>query len=50
MKSPRELVANAKRVISQRHFAVADSPLELLMATGLIYAPPPPAIYYAFKR
>ena len=27
-----------------------DSPWELLMATGLIYALPPAAIYYAFKR
>ena len=27
-----------------------DSPWELLMATGLIYAAPPAAIYYAFKR
>jgi multiple sugar transport system permease protein len=27
-----------------------DSPWELLMATGLVYALPPAAIYYAFKR
>ena len=27
-----------------------DSPWELLMATGLIYAMPPAAIYYTFKR
>jgi multiple sugar transport system permease protein len=27
-----------------------DSPWELLMATGLIYALPPAAIYYTFKR
>ncbi|MDO8376748.1 MAG: carbohydrate ABC transporter permease [Aquabacterium sp.] len=27
-----------------------DSPWELLMATGLIYAAPPAAIYYTFKR
>jgi len=27
-----------------------DAPWELLMATGLIYALPPAAIYYAFKR
>ena len=27
-----------------------DSPWELLMATGLIYALPPAAIYYSFKR
>lgn len=27
-----------------------DSPWEVLMATGLIYALPPAAIYYAFKR
>lgn len=27
-----------------------DSPWELLMATGILYALPPAAIYYAFKR
>ena len=33
------------------HFLSADdSPWELLMATGLFYALPPAAIYYAFKR
>jgi multiple sugar transport system permease protein len=30
--------------------AADDSPWELLMATGLIYALPPAGIYYAFKR
>ena len=30
--------------------AADDSPWELLMATGLIYAAPPAAIYYTFKR
>ena len=30
--------------------AADDSPWELLMATGLIYALPPAAIYFAFKR
>jgi multiple sugar transport system permease protein len=30
--------------------AADDSPWELLMTTGLIYAIPPAAIYYAFKR
>ena len=30
--------------------AADDSPWELLMATGLIYALPPATIYYAFKR
>ena len=30
--------------------SAAASPWELLMATGLIYALPPAAIYYAFKR
>jgi multiple sugar transport system permease protein len=30
--------------------AADDSPWELLMATGLVYAIPPAAIYYAFKR
>jgi multiple sugar transport system permease protein len=33
------------------HFLSADdSPWELLMATGLIYAVPPAVIYYVFKR
>jgi len=33
------------------HFLSADdSPWELLMTTGLLYALPPAAIYYAFKR
>ena len=33
------------------HFLSADdSPWELLMATGLLYALPPVAIYYIFKR
>ena len=33
------------------HFLSADdSPWELLMATGFLYALPPAAIYYAFKR
>jgi multiple sugar transport system permease protein len=30
--------------------AADDSPWELLMATGLVYALPPAAIYYAFNR
>src|SRR6476661_4839380 len=30
--------------------AADDSPWELLMATGLIYALPPAAIYYVFRR
>ncbi len=30
--------------------AADDSPWELLMATGLIYALPPAAIYYTFRR
>jgi multiple sugar transport system permease protein len=30
--------------------AADDSPWELLMTTGLIYALPPAAIYYAFRR
>ncbi len=30
--------------------AADDSPWEVLMATGLVYAAPPAAIYYAFKR
>src|SRR6266540_876746 len=33
------------------HFIAADdSPWELLMATGLVFALPPAAIYYAFRR
>ena len=27
-----------------------DSPWELLMATGLVYAMPPAAIYYTFRK
>jgi len=30
--------------------AADDSPWELLMTTGLIYAIPPAAIYFTFKR
>ena len=30
--------------------AADDSPWELLMTTGLIYAMPPAAIYYVFRR
>ncbi len=30
--------------------AADDSPWEVLMATGLVYAAPPAAIYYTFKR
>jgi multiple sugar transport system permease protein len=30
--------------------AADDSPWELLMTTGLIYALPPAAIYYVFRR
>src|SRR6266571_2966351 len=33
------------------HFLASDdSPWEILMATALIYALPPAAIYYAFRR
>ena len=33
------------------HFLSADdSPWNLLMATGLVYALPPAAIYYAFRK
>jgi multiple sugar transport system permease protein len=48
------LLSNDKRVtlsVALGNFLSADdSPWELLMATGLIYALPPAAIYYAFKR
>jgi multiple sugar transport system permease protein len=30
--------------------AADDTPWELLMATGLLYALPPAAIYYVFRR
>ena len=34
-----------------RQFSPADdSPWELLMATGLVYALPPAAIYYTFRK
>ena len=37
--------------VALRNFLAADdSPWELLMTVGLIYALPPAAIYYAFKR
>ncbi|MFZ9298352.1 MAG: carbohydrate ABC transporter permease [Hylemonella sp.] len=48
------LLSNDKDVtlaVALGHFLSADdSPWELLMATGLVYALPPAAIYYAFKR
>ena len=48
------LLSNDTKVtlaVALGHFLSADdSPWELLMATGLIYALPPAAIYYAFKR
>jgi len=48
------LLSNDKSVtlaVALGNFLAADdSPWELLMATGLIYALPPAAIYYAFKR
>ena len=37
-------------VVLGNFLAADDSPWELLMTTGLIYALPPAAIYYAFKR
>jgi len=48
------LLSNDKSVtlaVALGNFLAADdSPWELLMATGLIYALPPAAIYYTFKR
>jgi multiple sugar transport system permease protein len=48
------LLSNDKSVtlaVALGNFLSADdSPWELLMATGLIYALPPAAIYYTFKR
>jgi multiple sugar transport system permease protein len=42
---------NVTLAVALGHFLSADdSPWELLMATGLIYALPPAAIYYTFKR
>src|SRR2546428_8099793 len=48
------LLSNDKQItlsVALGNFLAADdSPWELLMTTGLIYAAPPAAIYYAFKR
>jgi multiple sugar transport system permease protein len=48
------LLSNDRRItlaVALGNFLAADdSPWELLMATGLVYALPPAAIYYAFKR
>jgi multiple sugar transport system permease protein len=48
------LMSNEKEVplsVALGHFMSADdSPWELLMATGFIYALPPAAIYYTFRR
>ena len=48
------LMSNEKEItlaVALGHFLSADdSPWELLMATGFIYALPPAAIYYAFKK
>ena len=33
-----------------RFLAADDSPWELLMTTGFIYALPPAAVYYVFRR
>ena len=48
------LLSNDKSVtlaVALGNFLAADdSPWELLMATGLVYALPPAAIYYTFKR
>ena len=41
---------HARRVALGNFLAADDSPWELLMTTGLIYALPPAAIYYTFKR
>jgi TolB-like protein len=43
-------VAGALGVALGNFLAADDSPWELLMTTGLIYAMPPAAIYYTFKR
>ena len=48
------LLSNDKQItlaVALGNFLAADdSPWELLMTVGLIYAIPPAAIYYAFKR
>jgi multiple sugar transport system permease protein len=48
------LLSNEKQItlgVALGNFLAADdSPWELLMTTGLIYALPPAAIYYTFKR
>jgi ABC-type glycerol-3-phosphate transport system permease component len=41
---------NPAAVALGNFLAADDSPWELLMATGLIYALPPAAIYYVFRR
>ena len=44
-------LAGITLAVALGHFLSADdSPWELLMTTGLIYALPPAAIYYTFKR
>jgi multiple sugar transport system permease protein len=48
------LLSNEKEItlaVALGHFLSADdSPWELLMATGVVYALPPAAIYYAFRK
>jgi multiple sugar transport system permease protein len=48
------LLSNEKQLtlpVALGNFLAADdSPWELLMTTGFIYALPPAAVYYAFKR
>ena len=42
--------SNALMDLADASEAFGYSPWELLMTTGLIYALPPAAIYYTFKR
>ena len=48
------LMSNEKEVLLsvalELFMSVDDSPRELLMATGFIYALPPAALYYVFKK
>jgi multiple sugar transport system permease protein len=48
------LLSNEKEItlaVALGQFLSADdSPWELLMATGVVYALPPAAIYYAFRK
>ena len=57
MKEPQTRILSASGstilpnlLVTFNFLAADDSPWELLMTTGFIYALPPAAIYYAFRR